>query len=694
MGSWAEGDARMNLALELRRHAPVGRPRRRPAGDRPGGLAHLYASPTRRLVPDLYLTDRAEGRRGGGFRWFFSTCLAATVGAVAIAAVIFGSMEARDTRGDMLDALRRQLQPIPTPARRAPAPVEAGLAWALPKVDKLHTTTGAVATKYIVHESIEQKRGNRSYTQKKPYARIVVRLAAVTPDQATEIPRLDPAKLLAGPAGSGETDADRDGAKPVGGEVTVRHVELVGTILPGDDGQELDGQEVAEIVRRASGATLGADDALIRPTFQPEGAAAAAEAGQRRAQVRTPEPLAPNTSVLEKSVLDSDDPADDAETEGRRTKVKLTRGETLGALLRRNGADAWLARSFVEAARQVQADGQLTPDLDIELSLLPSLTQAGKVEPTRITVTTETGEHRLTIYRNPAGELVASTTPVETGRKGQTDMQAATLYASLYHGALAQGIPPDTIEQILRVHVPETDFRRRARGSDSVELFFDLKDEEKGAESAPGDLLFTSMSVAGEPRRYWRFRTPDGVVDYYDANGANSRRFLMKRPFRGEEVKFNNGFGMRHHPLLGGLRMHTGIDYAGPINTPILAAGSGVIEEARFKGQNGNYVRIRHANGYQTTYSHLNRFASGTREGARVVQGQVLGYLGSTGLSTGPHLHFEVLIGNRFVDPMKLPDQRERRLAGKQLSDFHRERRRIDDLMRRLPVRVVQTEAR
>lgn len=140
--------------------------------------------------------------------------------------------------------------------------------------------------------------------------------------------------------------------------------------------------------------------------------------------------------------------------------------------------------------------------------------------------------------------------------------------------------------------------------------------------------------------------------------------------------------------------MHTGIDFAGPMNTPILSAGSGVIEEARYKGQNGNYVRIRHANGYQTAYSHLNRIAASAREGTRVTQGQVIGYLGNTGLSTGPHLHFEVLIGNRFVDPGKLPDQRDKRLTGKQLADFHRERARIDELMRRPPVRVAQSDGR
>ena len=684
---WRKGDDVSGHAYELRRHAPVGRPRRRGVA-RSRGLPHLYATPKQRLLPDLYLTDRAEARRGGGFRWFFSTCLAATVGAVAIAAVIFGSMDANEGRRFPPFQWPKQHEPV---ARRQPAP-EPGLAWAVPKADRLQTTTGAMATKYVVQETMEVRRENRPYIQKRPYARIVVRLAAVPANETAQIPRFDPVRLLAGgPKGDGADE--KDGPRPVGGDVNLRVVELAGSILPTEDGQELDSQEVADLVRRTTSAAV--EEQAIRPTFQPEGADRAADPPTRQRQARVaPEPLAPNTSVVEKTMVDTDEVADDTEAEGRRIKVRLHRGERLDGLLRRHGADTWLARSMVEAVRTAQLDAVLTPELEIEIGLLASLTTPGKLEPGRVTATTEAGEHRLTVMRNAAGEFVASATPMDTAPKGNAGEQATTLYASLWHAALAQGIPPETIEQILRVHAPETDFRRRARGSDSAELFFDLKDEDKGADSAPGDLLFSSMTVAGEPRRYWRFRTPDGLVDFYDANGANSRRFLMKKPLRGDDIKETSGYGMRWHPLLKDRRMHTGIDFAGPMNTPILSAGSGVIEEARYKGQNGNYVRIRHANGYQTAYSHLNRIAASAREGTRVTQGQVIGYLGNTGLSTGPHLHFEVLIGNRFVDPGKLPDQRDKRLTGKQLADFHRERARIDELMRRPPVRVAQSDGR
>ena len=160
----------------------------------------------------------------------------------------------------------------------------------------------------------------------------------------------------------------------------------------------------------------------------------------------------------------------------------------------------------------------------------------------------------------------------------------------------------------------------------------------------------------------------------------------MRRPVRGEDVRITSGFGVRRHPILQVPKMHTGVDWACATGTPIMAAGSGVIEEAGRKGEYGNYIRIRHANGYKTAYGHMSRFAPGVSEGVKVRQGQIIGFVGSTGLASGPHVHFEVLVNSSYVDPMSIQVPRERQLAGKQLADFQKERARIDDLMRRNPV--------
>lgn len=663
----------------------MGRPRRAAAGDRPRGLPHLYAARKRRPLPDLFVTDQAEARGGGGFRWFFSTCLAAGVGAVAIGAVIFGSLEIASGPGRMVSSLR-QAFPTARPQRLGARPSPGGLAWTAPKSDRLQTTMDAISTRYVVQDSIRERRANREYLLKKPYARVLIRLAAVEADPTASIPPFNPLKLFAGSATA------RDGGEggsiataPEGGEVTIRIVELLGSILPTDDGQEMEAAEVADLVARTI--ANEADRAQIRPSFAPEGLDLA------RRDKGSPHALAAYTTMLHKTTVEADELTSD-DAEGQRVKVKLGRGETLSRLLVRMGADSFQARDMVEAARGIVPESAVAPGSEVELTLVPSLS-GGKAEPTRYTVLGPGGEHRVTVERNAAGEFVASATPSKAAAVGgaSAGSQSLSIYNSLYYGALAQGIPAETVQSILRVHAYEADFRRRAKGSDAVELFFDLKEEDKGADGALGELLLTSMTIAGTTQRFYRFKEADGGIDFYDANGNNSRRFLLRKPVRSDDVRLTSGFGIRFHPLLNQRKLHAGVDWAGPVGTPVIAAGNGTIEEAGYKGQYGNYVRIRHSNGYQTAYGHMRGLAPGMGAGVRVRQGQVIGYLGSSGLSSGPHLHFEVLVGNRWVDPLSIQVPREKRLAGRQLATFQRERVRIDELMRQPPVRVVNLES-
>ena len=424
---------------------------------------------------------------------------------------------------------------------------------------------------------------------------------------------------------------------------------LLGSILPAEDGQEMDNQEVAELVQRSAVGEAG-----IRPTIAPEGSDAASARIGARGKARV-EPQATNTTVLEKTSVEHDDIDEDADSQ--RVRMKLARGETLGKLLTRMGADAAQAREYVDKLGAVAPEAAIAQASEVELTLVPSLTDAGKMEPSRVSVFDEAGTLKATVGPAAGGDIIATTSAVAAGRSSsEPDRLAATsLYASLFHGALTQGVSREVVMQILRIHAYETDFRRRARGSDTVDLFFDLREEGKAADNPPSDLLATAITVSGETARYYRFRTPDGLVDHDDENGNNSRKFLMRQPIRSDDVRFVSGYGMRTHPILRLVRMHTGVDFSGPIGTPILAAGAGVIEEIKHNSSNGNYIRIRHANGYHTAYSHmLSRFPPEIREGAKVRQSQTIGYLGNTGLSTGPHLHYEVLIGNRFVDPMSI----------------------------------------
>lgn len=262
----------------------------------------------------------------------------------------------------------------------------------------------------------------------------------------------------------------------------------------------------------------------------------------------------------------------------------------------------------------------------------------------------------------------------------EDDADAMRLYNSLYETALKQEIPRPVIDDMVRIFANDVDFQRGVTGGDSFEAFYDRSDDADGVDQ----LLFASITAHGETYRYYRFQTPDdGSVDYYDPNGRSSRKFLVRAPIL--NFKITSGFGMRYHPILGYTRPHTGVDFAAPIGTPIFAAGNGTITQAGWSSGYGRRIEIQHANGYVTTYNHLSGFARGVVDGARVRQGQVIGYLGQTGLATGPHLHYEVLVNGHFVDPMKVKLARTHEFDGHMLGLFLKEKARIDELLARAP---------
>ncbi len=643
---------------------------------------------------DIYDADHVEPRQGGRFRWMLSTCLAATVGAIAILVVVYGSSDNNGGDDGLLPALQSMRDgAMPQPLQPTPKNAD-GLKWVSPKVDRLQLTTGALSTRYIIHESSKSRRDGREYVRQKPYARIVARLAPVPSSFTESIPPFNPFKLYANnaPVSSNEDADENAGSGLSRTDVSIKVVELLGGILPGEDGQELDSQEVQDLVERtaeppADGSDAGAAGVPLDgvPELPPPGASDAASAPSKT----VPAPQAYTTDIL-KSPDAPDDPADLFEG-GEVSVVKVGRSDALLKILTDAGAEPWQAREMIASAHSIFPEAALVPGQEVRITRVPSLTQPDKKEPARFSIFSDGHDHLVTVTRNAAGEFVASAQSlineeIKNAGTGDGDSPAAsTLYSSVYHAGMMQSLPPETILQVLRVNAFDTDFRRRVRPGDTVELFFDMKDEQS-TDGPPGELLYTAVNSGGAFYRFYRFRTPDGAIDYYDDEGNNSKKFLMRKPVRGDDVRLTSGFGVRYHPLLNTRKMHTGVDWATAPGTPILASGNGVIEEAGHKGYYGNYIRIRHANGYHTAYGHMARFAQGVTEGVKVRQGQIIGYVGSTGLSSGPHLHFEVLVNSRFVDPMSIQVPRERKLAGKELAEFQKERGRIDELMRRAPV--------
>ena len=254
-----------------------------------------------------------------------------------------------------------------------------------------------------------------------------------------------------------------------------------------------------------------------------------------------------------------------------------------------------------------------------------------------------------------------------------------SVYDGIYRAAYSYGMSKGMTRQLVKLLAADVDFQSRLNPADRIEVFFSQPGENDEV-SEDSELLYVSATFGGNTRTLYRFQMQDGAVDYFDQDGRSAKQFLLRNPL--PNGKFRSGFGGRRHPILGYTKMHTGVDWAAPNGTPIIASGNGTVEKAGWAGGYGRQTIIRHANGYETSYNHQSAIAKGVVPGARVRQGQVIGFVGSTGLSTGNHLHYELMVNGRKVDPMRVRLPVGRVLKGADLEAFKRERERIDELLR------------
>jgi murein DD-endopeptidase MepM/ murein hydrolase activator NlpD len=254
-----------------------------------------------------------------------------------------------------------------------------------------------------------------------------------------------------------------------------------------------------------------------------------------------------------------------------------------------------------------------------------------------------------------------------------------SIYDGIYRTALSEGLTPELAGSLIKILAFDVDFKSRVSPTDSLEVFLSLE----GGQEVPteeSEILYAAIKLGKVTRRYYRFGDNEsGIVDYYDDVGKSSKKFLLRKPV--PNGKFRSAYGMRRHPISRRYKLHGGVDWSAPRGTPIIAAGNGVIEKAGWSSGYGKQTIIRHANGYETSYSHQTAYAKGIRPGARVRQGQVIGFVGSTGYSTGPHLHYEVKVNGNRVDPMRIRLPKGKVLKDEELSTFLAEKTRIDQLV-------------
>jgi len=246
---------------------------------------------------------------------------------------------------------------------------------------------------------------------------------------------------------------------------------------------------------------------------------------------------------------------------------------------------------------------------------------------------------------------------------------------NLYATAIKSGVEPNIIVEFARIFGFEVDFQRDIRKGDWFEILYEKFEDDNNKVRDTGKIIYASMYVNGEEINLYNFKY-NNEEEYYDIKGKSITKSLMKTPING--ARLSSSFGMRKHPILGYNKMHRGTDFAAPSGTPIMASGSGTVTRARWCGGGGNCVKIKHNSTYETIYAHMKAFAKGIREGKKVKQGQIIGYVGSTGLSTGPHLHYEVIVNGKKVNSQKLKLPSGKILKGEERKQFELDRIKID----------------
>ncbi len=355
----------------------------------------------------------------------------------------------------------------------------------------------------------------------------------------------------------------------------------------------------------------------------------------------------------------------------RESVVRIGKGDTLGGLLQRAGLSSVDAHNAVEAMKKHYDPRALKPGQTVRLRYDRA---GGGMQLASLQMDVDQ-VRSVSLMRDDSAEGFRCDIEEKEILK-KVAARRTEIETSLYGSALKDGLPRSIVAEAIRVYSYDVDFQRDVRRGDSMEVLYEQYETEDGHQVKTGDILMARINVGGVVKTAYRYETKDGRVDFYTEDGKSMRKAIMMTPIDGARI--SSGFGMRRHPVLGYSKMHKGVDFAAPTGTPIFAAGDGTVEKAGRFNAYGNYVRIRHAGSTKTAYAHMSRFAKGVKAGVRVKQGQIIGYVGSTGRSTGPHLHFEVLEGNVQVNPRNVKTQMGEALKGSELASFKDQIRKLD----------------
>jgi murein DD-endopeptidase MepM/ murein hydrolase activator NlpD len=625
-------------------------------------------------------------RRRVSVQWFSGTILTGLCGAALIGGAVFASLDGEMTFAKLPERVEGALRGAFGANDRTAT---------LHKSDRLPPPGEASAARNVVRVSTVTRVGNRDVMRVRPFVRISGNLSMTTSDLSAKIPAFNAQRMLTDVGTSAAATSDDpnnpDAVEP-DAEVSFVTKDLAPILPKAKLAAVISMDEIILRVRDASnwrshGGVKYAS--LANATADASGARGGLKLAYAT-EANVPDPYAGfETRVVPENVTllpKTKDQITGGNPTGERVHA-VKKGDTVTSILREQGATLEEARAIAITLGTRGREGGLREGQKLRILMAPA-GPGQRLQPCRVIVANDSAIEAVAalsdLGKYVAVDVQSMNTVADTADNNskeeddEDDGSGVRLYQSIYETALRNKVPGNVIEDMIRIYSYDVDFQRKVQPGDSFDVFFAGEDE--GSASEKSEVLFASLTVGGETKKYYRFQTPDdSVVDFYDETGKSAKKFLVRKPVNNAIMR--SGFGSRRHPILGYVKMHTGVDWATSYGTPIFASGNGVVESAGWEGGYGKYVKIKHNNGYETAYGHMSAFAKGLEVGKRVRQGQVIGFVGSTGTSTGSHVHYEILVNGRFVDPMRIRLPRGRSLEGMMLTNFEKERDRLDLMM-------------
>jgi murein DD-endopeptidase MepM/ murein hydrolase activator NlpD len=625
-------------------------------------------------------------RRRVSVQWFSGTILTGLCGAALIGGAVFASLDGEMTFAKIPERVDGALRGAFSANDKTAS---------LHKSDRLPPPSESTAARNVVRVSTATRVGNRDVMRVRPYIRISGNLSMTTSDLSAKIPPFNAQRMLTDvgtTAQAAAEDPNNPDAVEPDAEVSFVTRDLA-TVLPKAKIAAV--VALDEIILRVRDASnwRGNSGGVRYATL----ANATADAGRVQSDIKlayategnvSSDPYAGfETRVVPENVTllpKTKDQVTGGNPNGERIHI-VKKGDSIASILREVGATPEEAKAIASTLGAKGRDGGLKEGQKVRI-LMAAQTPGARLQPYRVMVAGESAIEAVAalsdLGKYVAVDVQSMNTVTETAAADdddEDDGSGVRLYQSIYETALRNKVPANIIEDMIRIYSYDVDFQRKVQPGDSFDVFYAGEDE--GATiTEKNEVLFASLTVGGETKKYYRFQTPDDlVVDFYDETGKSAKKFLVRKPVNNAIMR--SGFGGRRHPILGYVKMHTGVDWATPYGTPIFASGNGVVEKVGWEGGYGKYVRLKHNNGYETAYGHMSAYAKGMEPGKRVRQGQVIGFVGSTGMSTGAHVHYEILVNGRFVDPMRIKLPRGRSLEGGLMAGFEKERDRLDGMM-------------